>query len=183
KSSGIIYSEFRFALHVIYSPKDGLHPDRWRCFDSQNSQTVIIIERLSPGKNFEFRYDLQPLSGYNLAECHRCVRTELLNHYCTSDFVIEGNLTGFHENQETQRTKLTIGVIKLHRSIDRDRFKDYVFLYRSYNCTIPDFGEYIFMGRMILGIPVVLCMKRLSQWTRIKQNALLTSNSPCKLDS
>lgn len=202
-----IYLEGRRKLHPIYSKGDGRPIDLMRCFTSTNGQVALYVEsepiRDQLRKEMaDFSYDLQTVSRKSLVdpleECRPCTEQEILQFYCTSDFVIGGTVSSLFHHHELQISELTIRIAHLIRDGQRSIISspgsyfivkgpvdsaNYTTLHRPLKCgTKSGSGEYLFMGRWMLDNPTVHCAPRYSQWKKIRRKSLLEGTNQCQID-
>lgn len=66
-----------------------------------------------------FSYDLQAIGQETyddeFKECRPCTEEEMLQNYCTSDFVVKGTVTTLYHNTDFDRSELTIKASKVLR--------------------------------------------------------------------
>ncbi|XP_076309643.1 meteorin-like protein isoform X1 [Tachypleus tridentatus] len=199
-----IYVEGHRKLHLLYSKTDGKHPELLRCFTSYHGQVALYVEAEPVNDTLQklvasFSYNLQPVSTEalfdDLYECRPCTEEEMLRFYCTSVFVIQGTVSGLRNENALLRTELLIKVTKVFRNSEGSVVlntrevtaetgkKNYTILYRPLKCgTKAGSGEFIFMGRMMLGNPVLHCAPRLAEWHKVRKKAILEGTNQCQLD-
>lgn len=199
-----IYVEGPRKLHLLYSKTDGKHPDLLRCFTSFHGQVALYVEA-EPVNNTlhkevaSFRYDLQPVSNEallnDLDECRPCTEEEILTYYCTSSFVIQGSISSLQNQDAFLWSALTVQVTKVYRDCESpvvSTLKDVntetvgkkeAVLYRLIKCgTKHGVGDFIFMGRRMLGYPILHCAPKLPEWQKVRRKALLEGTNQCQLD-
>lgn len=189
-SSGArLFLEGEKKLFPLYKPGDA---NLYKCFTSRKSQIALYIEA-DPPKDLlkkdtvEFSYDLA--AQHNLAddmeECRPCTDTEILQSFCTSDFIIQGTVSSLNDKPSMQVTELSIRTTKLIRDNVHKSWMNskYVTLNRPLKCgTKSGVGEFLFLGRWRLGLPVIHCAPRLSHWKEIRRKALSDDTNECQLD-
>ncbi|KAL8557905.1 hypothetical protein ACOMHN_066243 [Nucella lapillus] len=132
------------------------------------------------------RYDVEPLTTDNallldpLEECRPCSQEELLEAYCTSDFVAVGSIHETHHPEEDQEhTHITIAAAQLvHQThpVFQRLHRDDRFLYGTVRapakCGIRQGqGSFLFTGRMRLGKPKLRCAPFYEDWLKISKEA------------
>lgn len=196
-----IYLEGHRTLHLLYSPNDGHHAQLPRCFTSRHGQVALYVEAepsqtsvLLKRNAVEFSYDLQlkPHSNYvdSQEECKPCNDAELLRHYCTADFLAKGTISGIYQNEELQRTELMIrakqvvrqNVAVFHPEEELDFHGMYGTVHVPISCGAKHGGgQFLFMGRMMLDNPVLMCAPRLEEWDAVRKVVLRNGSNQCDL--
>ncbi|GBN73724.1 hypothetical protein AVEN_223743-1 [Araneus ventricosus] len=125
-------------------------------------------------------------------ECRPCSEEQLLHHYCSSDFVFQGKVTDLFHNKLLQVTELTVHISKTHRTNELQKFPSisdsevepkYVILQRPLKCgTKAGSGEYLFLGKWILGNPSLDCIPRITEWKKVRRKALMSRSNECLLN-
>lgn len=176
-------------LFPVFSPGVG---ELYRCFTSRKGQIALYIEADPPvdllkKDTVDFGYDL--VARHNLAddmeECRPCTDTEILQSFCTSDFVLQGTVSSLTSNAAVQSSELIVRASKIIRDNLHSPWTDskYITLHRPLKCgTKSGSGEFLFLGRWRLGLPVVHCAPRLSHWKEIRRTALDEDSNECQLD-
>ena len=168
----------------------------------------LLTHDLNDKQIVKFSYDLQSVSSKQELisedeECKPCDDNQMLSLYCTSDFIIEGTIhTLLHSNQ-LERSELTVRAHKIIKdpidntyqtlgqnnsvSVDavmsRYGIVKYFTLHRPLKCqTKAGSGtEFLFMGRWLLGSPVISCAPKLSHWKHVKSRAQESGTNQCQL--
>ncbi|XP_013794848.1 meteorin-like protein [Limulus polyphemus] len=193
-----IYVEGHRKLHLMYSKTDGKHPELLRCFTSYHGQVALYVEAEPVNNTLQkevasFSYDLQPVSPEalfdDLDECRPCTEEEMLRFYCTSIFVIRGTISSLRNENALLRTELSVKVTKVFRDsegfvvLNSRGVTTETVLYRPLKCgTKAGSGEFVFMGRIMLGNPVLHCAPRLAEWHKVRRKAMLEGTNQCQLD-
>ncbi|XP_035224903.1 meteorin-like protein [Stegodyphus dumicola] len=186
-------------LHLVFNNDDP--KDLVRCVSSQRGQVALYMEA-NPitdalrQATAEFSYHLKKVATRSSKDfsddCQPCTDEQLLRHYCTSDFVIQGTVTGLFNNRALQLTELTIRVSRYHRINELDKllthsnstavpFK-YIVLHRPLSCgTRAGTGEYLFLGKWVLGNPSLYCIPRIVEWKKVRRKAIITGMNECLL--
>ncbi|XP_035213717.1 meteorin-like protein, partial [Stegodyphus dumicola] len=186
-----LYLEGEKKLYPLYKAGDGKPEDLHRCFTSRKSQVALYVEADPPldilkKDTIEFTYDLMPQKNLadDMEECRPCSDDEILQSFCTSDFVIQGTVSALHHNPEAQTSELNIRASAIIRNNPHKSWSNakYVTLYRPLKCgTKAGMGEFLFLGRWRLGQPVIHCAPRLSHWKEIRRKAISEGTSQCHL--
>ncbi|XP_055936470.1 meteorin-like protein [Argiope bruennichi] len=199
-SSGArIYLAGKKKLHLIFGSEDPV--DLVKCVSSQEGQVTLYMEAdpiadLLRRATAEFSYHLKKISrlpNQNLAdECQPCSEEQLLHYYCSSDFVFQGKVTDLFHNKLLQVTELTVRISKTHRTNELQKFPNisdsdfepkYVILQRPLKCgTKAGSGEYLFLGKWILGNPSLDCIPRITEWKKVRRKALMSGSNECLLN-
>lgn len=99
-----------------------------------------------------------------------------------------------YQNELIQQTELTIHSHELVRDSEPKVFNSTVvteendihyigIVYRPLHCgTKVGSGEFLFIGRWRLGMPILTCAPRWTEWKRIRQKAIESENLDCLLD-
>ncbi|XP_076366036.1 meteorin-like protein [Tachypleus tridentatus] len=193
-----IYVEGHRKLHLLFSKRDGKHPELLRCFNSHHGQVALYVEAETVSSTLQkeetrFTYELQAVSTAALLDdldvCRPCSEEEMLRFFCVSDFVLQGTVSSLNHNRRLQRSELTVQVKRIYRdshesvlnSVPDDR-KETV-LHRSLKCdTKVGPGEYVFFGKWTLESPVIQCAPRLADWRKIRRKAIMEGTNQCHLD-
>ncbi|XP_076449188.1 meteorin-like protein [Babylonia areolata] len=140
------------------------------------------------------QYDVEPVSDRALLdpmeECRPCTEEELLDAYCTSDFVAVGSIHETYqppaENPEDEEgsssehsTHIQVAVAQLihqnapvFRRVRRDDRFLYGTVHAPAKCGIrPGHGNFLFTGRMRLGKPKLRCAPFYEDWLKISADA------------
>ncbi|XP_054155144.1 meteorin-like protein [Oppia nitens] len=156
----------------------------------------------------KFSYDLQSVSSKEELitddeECKPCDDNQLLSQYCTSDFIIEGSINSLFHNKPLERSEVTVRAHRVikdpvdntyqtlghNNSVSVDAIisqygivKHYT-IYRPLRCrTKAGSGtEFLFIGRWLLGSPVISCAPKLEHWKHVKSKALESGTNECQL--
>ncbi|GFQ93517.1 meteorin-like protein [Trichonephila clavata] len=203
-SSGArIYLAGKKKLILIFNSEDPV--DLVRCVTSEEGRVTLYVEAdpisdLLRRTTAEFSYHLKKVSrrsNESLAdECQPCSEEQLLHHYCSSDFVLQGKVTNLFHNQRLQVTELTVRISKIHRANELQKFprisnditetvtpSKYVILQRPLKCgTKAGSGEYLFLGKWILGNPSLDCVPRITEWKKVRRKALQEGSNQCLLN-
>ncbi|XP_013387423.1 meteorin-like protein [Lingula anatina] len=169
------------------------------CFDSYDS-VVFFVEvepnsRTSIAGKLHIEYDIQKL--YNkltvdsMEECRPCTDEELLNAYCSSEYVVIGAMEKVENNQELEETTMHLQLASVVRQ-KITRFKRQSFhgdikytgsVVAPLKCGIRHGeGDFLFTGRMRLGKLRLQCAPLLKDWERLKHQAIKQGIYPCRLD-
>ncbi|GFS60871.1 meteorin-like protein [Nephila pilipes] len=203
-SSGArIYLAGKKKLHLIFISEDSV--DLVKCVTSQEGQVTLYVEAdpisdLLRRATAEFSYHLKKIprrSNKSLAdECQPCSEQQLLHHYCSSDFVLQGKVIDLFHNQPLRITELTVRISKTHRMNGLQKFpwllndipesevpSNYVVLQRPLKCgTKAGSGEYLFLGKWVLGNPSLDCIPRITEWKKVRRKALEGGSNQCMLN-
>lgn len=165
---------------------------------------------LIAGDVVKFSYDLQSVSSKEELisedeECKPCDDEQMLSLFCTSDFLVEGTIHALMHNKPLERSEVTVRahrVIKdpndnTYTTFDRNSqsvdsveaiissygITKYFTLHRPLKCqTRAGSGtEFLFMGRWLLGNPVITCAPKLSHWNQVKKQAIESAANQCQL--
>lgn len=184
-----LFLEGEKKLFPLFRPGD---KNVYKCFTSRKGQIALYIEADPPvdllkKDTVEFSYDLVP--QHNLAddmeECRPCTDSEILQSFCTSDFVLQGTVSSMSDNAPALVSELTVRATKVIRDNPHKSWTDtkYITLHRPLKCgTRAGIGEFLFLGRWRLGLPVIHCAPRLSHWKEIRRKALEDNTNECQLD-
>lgn len=94
-------------------------------------------------------------------------------------------MSTLNNNAAMQVTELNIRTTKLIRDNPHKPWigSKYVTVNRPLKCgTKSGVGEFMFLGRWRLGIPMIQCAPRLSHWKEIRRKALSENANECQLD-
>lgn len=173
-----------------------------RCFTSYKGQAALFLEATPEGNHLLRRdtlhlwYHLTPVTSArdledDMAECRPCSDRELLHHYCSSDFVVEGTVTSLRHLARRDVTEITVSAARVHRdsprepafAADRDRKNmAAAVLERPLKCgTKAGKGHFLFLGVRVLGKPTLRCAPRLKHWRKLRDRARRDGTSPCTL--
>ncbi|XP_067137173.1 meteorin-like protein [Centruroides vittatus] len=197
-----LYLEGRRKLHPLYAPDDGSPLDLLRCFASVDGRAALYVEsqpgaRLPLRRTASFSYDLRPASKRALAddmeECRPCTEAEVTTGYCTGDWVLRGTVSALDHDHSLRRTEITVRAVRVLRDaaggLERSRGRktdpaaDYYVVHRPLKCgTRAGAGQYLFVGRWLLGYPVVTCAPRYSDWKKMRRKALVRGTGQCRFD-
>ncbi|XP_054718078.1 meteorin-like protein [Uloborus diversus] len=129
-SSGArIYVAGRKKLHRVFSPRDAL--GLVKCVASQRGQVALYVEAdpvtdALRRATSEFSYHLKRRTGRSIEndvdDCRPCSEEQLLRQYCSSDFVIQGEVASLFHNKPLQTTELTVRVSHVHRTNEQGKF-------------------------------------------------------------
>lgn len=145
----------------------------------------------------------------DLDECRPCSDYEMHTFFCASDFIIRGAITSLHNNEALARTELTLNASQIQKPLfpivnspsiintanhQQDRRNGLaqrpapsptaaIVLHRPLKClSRAGLGsEFLFMGKWVLGNPVIKCAPKVSYWKRVKSNAIATGSNQCQL--
>lgn len=116
-----------------------------------------------------------------MEECRACTDEEVLEAYCTSDFVAVGSMLGAQHEEEGDHTNIQVAVVQLiHQSAQLDLFTRVRRSDRHLTGTIhaprkcgvkAGKGDFLFTGRLRLGKPVLRCAPYFDQWQKISAMA------------
>ncbi|XP_076069381.1 meteorin-like protein [Oratosquilla oratoria] len=156
-----------------------------------------------------FEYDLLSLpkdtSFDPLEECRPCSEDEMVRQYCRSDFVARGIITGVSNDPRLLKTQVTVSASKVFqqtspvfRPVHRQPLDPGNNALRADAATgsyegvvqVPlkcgaqhGEGEFIFMGRIRLGEPMLWCAPRRIEWAEITKRALSAGSAHCILET
>ncbi|XP_037093952.1 meteorin-like protein [Pollicipes pollicipes] len=120
-----IFVETHRRLQLLWAEDDGLDAGRWRCFVSRGGAASLFLE--APGERADplvrsgvsFEYDAQPTESDrlwdDLEDCRPCTDSEVLLSYCTSDFVVRGQITGVEHHDRLDRSALLLSASRVIR--------------------------------------------------------------------
>jgi len=154
-----------------------------------------------------FSYALNSVSSQSALlndyeECRPCDDHEMHTSFCTSDFIIQGTIMSLNHNKDLERTELHVKmtrvfkdpmdkafVLKSGNFSSHDLFtseygiEKYFTLHRPLKCgTKAGTGtEFLFLGRWILGNPVIVCAPKVTYWKHVKSKAIDTGANQCEL--
>uniref|UniRef100_T1J800 NTR domain-containing protein n=1 Tax=Strigamia maritima TaxID=126957 RepID=T1J800_STRMM len=197
-----VYLEGKQKLHLLFAATDGRPSQLPRCFNSHHGQVALYVEADTASSSlddrFEFIYDLQPFRSSKdpLEECKPCTEEELLHNFCVSDFVAKGIITSIRDNNQLERSEIKIKAHKVIREATTPVFKQqqnmftndelqeqYTTLHVPSKCHVmQDDGEFVFMGRLRLGDPILRCAPRLEEWNKLKDQVAVSGRSQCTLE-
>lgn len=201
-SSGArIYLASKKRLHPVFRLEDP--PDIVRCVTGNPVVLYVEADPLADVLNretMEFSYHLKKTvkraERSYVNDCEPCTEDQLLRHYCTSDFVIQGIVTNLYHNRELGISELTVRVTELHRTNGLNELivphdfstssgsvpPQYVILHRALNCgTKAGTGEYLFLGKWELRNPVLYCIPRVAEWKKVRRKAVESGMNECLL--
>lgn len=202
-SSGArVYLTGKKKLHLLFTPDDP--SDLVKCVTSRDGQVALYVEAdplisrlIKAVSGFVYHLKHFPRRSFphrDTEECQPCSEKELLEQYCSSDFVVQGTVSGLYHNQILERSEVTVRATKVFRDSEPQIFREtsshaeesspkYAVLHRPINCgTKAGNGEFVFMGTWVLGNPTLTCVPRLIEWKRIKRKAVKHGFNPCNLD-
>ncbi|GBO08077.1 hypothetical protein AVEN_175349-1 [Araneus ventricosus] len=179
-------SEYGWRLtvaEIVASRKDALR----KLWQSPKRNFVLTFSRWTPVINQRCSEML-----CDIYKCRPCSEEQLLHHYCSSDFVFQGKVTDLFHNKLLQVTELTVHISKTHRTNELQKFPSisdsevepkYVILQRPLKCgTKAGSGEYLFLGKWILGNPSLDCIPRITEWKKVRRKALMSRSNECLLN-
>ncbi|CAG5128443.1 unnamed protein product, partial [Candidula unifasciata] len=157
------------------------------CVSSNNAEPVLLyIEAVRiPGitgvPKILFHYDLEKVDTHSLLDpmndCRPCTKEELLDSYCSMDFVVIGNLMEVSENPTNDRSNITLHVKQLIHQREPDYFQR---VKRSDphltgHVTVPrkcglqqSEGDFLLTGRYRLNSLSLRCASYLHEWRKIQ---------------
>lgn len=106
--------------------------------------------------------------------------------------VAKGTISGIYQNEALQRTELMIRAKRVYRQNvpvfhpedELDFHGKYGTVHISLACGVKHGGgQFLFMGRMMLDNPVLICAPRLEEWEVVKKAALKNGSNLCDLSS
>uniref|UniRef100_A0A2R5L442 Putative secreted protein n=1 Tax=Ornithodoros turicata TaxID=34597 RepID=A0A2R5L442_9ACAR len=182
----------RRLLPVFQGPReDG--EDTVRCFASYRGQVALFLEA-TPGPHLRRNtlrlwYHLTPVSSprellKDDTECRPCSDRELLHLYCSSDFVVEGNVSRLQHVTRRDVTEIHVRATRIHRSDSTPRGSgDTMFLLeRPLKCgTRAGRGSFLFVGQLVLGRSTLRCAPRLEHWKELRDRATRKGTAACAL--
>lgn len=172
------------------------------CFTSYKGQAALFLEATTDTDHqlrrdtLRLWYHLTPVTSRrdledDMAECRPCSDRELLHHYCSSDFVVEGTVTSLKHEAKRDVTEITVSATRIHRdSAQEPAFSTentnaaspVAILQRPLKCgTRAGKGHFLFLGVRVLGKPALQCAPRLQHWRKLRDRALRDGTSPCTL--
>ncbi|XP_037093806.1 meteorin-like protein, partial [Pollicipes pollicipes] len=198
-----IFVETHRRLQLLWAEDDGLDAGRWRCFVSRGGAASLFLE--APGERADplvrsgvsFEYDAQPTESDrlwdDLEDCRPCTDSEVLLSYCTSDFVVRGQITGVEHHDRLDRSALLLSASRVIRQTN-DIFRtngaataDTAVRGRVYvprHCGAHSGrAQYLLMGRHRLGVPMVTCSLAVDEWRRIRAAAERSATNECVLET
>jgi len=197
-------------IESIFHTYDGLEHDLLRCFTSNDRKATVLIESFPPTVtkdakshvNYPYRplqfkmdYHLEPReeNGNEVSACRPCNDNELLQTFCSSEFVLRGTILSTSDNYPLFRSDLSVNVVQVIRNSTSPLSSDIpqvtedaiVILHRPIEChprhSPPQTTEFLFMGHWILGSPVVKCAPKWTHWKRLRHDSIHSGSSPCHL--
>ncbi|KAK7113222.1 meteorin-like protein [Littorina saxatilis] len=159
------------------------------CVSGRTRQPVLLFVEVERTNRFTgipsvtLRYDVESLSDAMLydpmEECRPCTQEEVLEAYCTSDFVAVGSMHKADEDSGTDHTKVQVAVAQLiHQNspvfnrVRRDDRYLYGTIHVPGKCGVKaGKGDFLFTGRMRLGKPKLRCAPFFKDWLRISSLA------------
>lgn len=201
-----VFLEEPARLLPLFSRADGRSPHLPRCFRSRNAHAALYVEA-APGPQplqrqvAAFKYHLTPLAldaTDSRQDCRPCSSDELLRVFCTSDFVVRGSINAIRNNEELERTEVGVGVSKLWRQtapvfqksepLDTNSLAPAEGLQGTVHVPIHcgakhGDGEFVFMGRLRLGEPELLCAPRMEDWEDAVRKGERDGSLQCEVDS
>lgn len=187
-----LYLEGERKLFPLFRPGDGKSAELHRCFTSRRGQVALYVEADPPTDllrkdTIEFTYDLVAQEDLtdDMEECRPCNEEEILRSYCTSHFVVQGTVSSLSHNTTVERSEVTVLAAKVIKDTPPKSWNStkYITLFRPLKCgTKVGRGEFLFMGRFRLDLPIIHCVPRLVQWKEIKRKALEQGTNLCQLD-
>ena len=207
-----IFVEGISQLRTLYDPSrdDNSHPDQLRCFVSNHQRIALYLESIDHNENlsfkkpqfFEFNYHLEPVASPKVLHddmdiCRPCSDEELTALYCSSDFILSGYIQSLRNDEQLKRTELSVRITDMKKdslpsllrngSYDTHQPKkqsQVVVLHRPLKChSKAGLGsEFLFLGRWILGNPVIKCAPKLSHWKHAKHRSIQSGSNQCKLE-
>ncbi|XP_066994828.2 meteorin-like protein [Anabrus simplex] len=203
-----VFLEGPRSLTLLFAPDDEVPQQLARCFHSRDGQAALYVEAVNSQvalrrEEAAFSYHLQPLpSGRKFYEeeedCRPCTPEEMVRLYCTSDFVARGIITGVSNNEQLARGEVRTRVSVVYRQLEavflpRNTSDPYQYQYRAHHegtLMVPLHcgarhgpGEFLFIGRMVLGEPFLTCAPRLEEWAPIRAAALDDGTAQCILET
>lgn len=99
--------------------------------------------------------------------------------------VIQGTVSSLNNKAEMQVSELTVRKTKLLRDNPHKSWMNsmYITVNRPLKCgTKSGIGEFLFLGRWRLGLPMIHCAPRLSHWKEIRRKAISENANECQLE-
>ncbi|BFZ03682.1 hypothetical protein BsWGS_06721 [Bradybaena similaris] len=134
-----------------------------------------------------FHYDLEKLDSHSVPDpmndCRPCSKEELLDSYCSMDFVVIGNLAKVLENPTNERTNITLHVKQLIHQREPHFFQR---IKRSDphltgHVTVPrkcglrhSHSDFLLTGRLRLNSLSLRCASYLHEWRKIQHETECT---------
>lgn len=203
-----IFVEGISQLRTLYDPSrdDDSHPDQLRCFVSNHQRIALYLESIEHGeevsfkkpKLFEFNYHLEPVASPEVLHdhmdvCRPCSDEELTALYCSSDFILSGHIQSLKNDEKLRRSELSVRVTEMKKdslpslrngSHKQKNQSQVVVLHRPLKChSKAGLGsEFLFLGRWVLGNPVIKCAPKLSHWKHARHRSIQSGSNQCKLE-
>uniref|UniRef100_T1JP67 Neurotransmitter-gated ion-channel ligand-binding domain-containing protein n=1 Tax=Strigamia maritima TaxID=126957 RepID=T1JP67_STRMM len=189
KSSTRVYIEGRGRLLLLMAPGDGRSTQTHRCFNSFHGQVALYVEAENRPMRFhksilDFSYQLRKLTKRSrmdsAEECRPCLDQELLQFYCTSDFVLRASVISINHNSDLQLSEMKLRIIQpLRPSFFVGQ--EYV-VYAPLHCQIAsDDGEFVIFGTHFFNRPIVRCAPRVQEWQKLRRHAIRLKINQCLL--
>lgn len=178
-----IKETFRFDYHLMPLTSE----------DSTGEATSILLPASSPVASEKMSLD----------ECEACSDKQILESFCTSDFVLSGVVKETATVHSLERSELTVAVDNLWRDVSSDpshltsssqlkwktsknnNNKKLITVLHE-KCErkkgIFNYGKFIFTGNWILGNPIVKCAVSARRFNEIKVKALENGSNLCQLN-
>lgn len=200
------------SLQTIYDSSQNDNLDVVRCFKSNHQKVALYLESIDHHENFsyknpqvfEFNYHLEPVASPvvlhdDMEVCRPCSDEELTSLYCSSDFILSGFIQSLKNDEQLKRTEITVRVSDMRKDSvpsilvkgrgsvwnhQKSHSSQVVVLHRPLKChSKAGLGsEFLFMGRWILGNPVIKCAPKLSHWKHAKHRSIQSGSNQCKLE-
>lgn len=192
------------SLHKLYAFDDGRPRDLVRCFVSHGGQVALYIEAEQSVPNYskellELDYHLEPVASRKALldeqdECRPCSDREMHTLYCSSDFIVRGVITSMHTNAPLERTELRVkasevvkgfaSAVRLESLPASAMNNKTIVLHRPAKChSQAGLGsEFLFLGRWVLGNPIIKCAPKVVYWKRVRSRAIATASNQCQLN-
>ncbi|CAL4097638.1 unnamed protein product [Meganyctiphanes norvegica] len=191
-----LFLEGHRSLIPLYSRDDGRPRELPRCFNSYKGKVALYVEAETPVDAAKlkkqvaaFDYDLQTFAKgavYDpLEECRPCSDEELLRMYCSADFVARGTIVDVADEARLSRTMVTVKASKLYQQ------NQIIFRHERHGDDTQNLihtdgpgltgkvevplqcgarmgeGEFLLMGSLRLGDPILRCAPRFKEWEQI----------------
>ncbi|XP_005102396.2 meteorin-like protein [Aplysia californica] len=128
-----------------------------------------------------FHYDVEKLDSMVLVdpmeECRPCTKEEILDAYCSMDFVVIGSMADVHHNEVSDKTDVTLNVRQIILQREQNFFRrvrrsdphltGHVTVPRKCGIRKGD-GEFLMTGRARLGQLALKCAPYLQEWRQIQ---------------
>lgn len=172
------------------------------CIPSSSSYPSVLLyletEQLphqSGVQKVTFHYVIEAIRSNQLLfspmqeDCRPCDPRELIQAYCSSDFVVTGKMTSVKHFDDLERSKMDIEVSRVIRQ------KGQLFTYFREDQSLRGSlvaprecgvqygrGDFLFTGHLRLGHLAISCSPYLSEWKQVLKTALADGTMECEVD-